>query len=209
MKKIIPVIVVSSLCLAACEMDTIEQTDETIEQTADNHALTDMINRLTTNSYQNGQSKNSGLQQTQSVPNLQNLIDEVEAEAFEDNEFLQLVTTSYTTPQATDIEAILTDANAVLVGLNLSSVVEDYITQVLDTDSETDLNSLEQTVVNDVQLTITEKKLLQDIIELKKDGNGDDDWEKRKIIGYAQGYRQSNANAVLNAVIIKVLKQNN
>lgn len=73
---------------------------------------------------------------------------------------------------------------------------------------------LNQTIQNDILITDTEKNMLIDLINLQSkyiqnyDGN-DDDWNRRKIISYVQGYTISKANAVLNVLIINVIEKEN
>ena len=144
---------------------------------------------------------------------LQDLINQIEAEALQDETFFNLVDENYSTPLAADIEAVLTDADAVLTNLNISTTVKNYVSSVLNTDTQTALTTLNQTIKSDVLLTTAEKAILADIIsfrnqQITEDGD-DDEWSSRKIIGYVQGYTISHANAVLNVLIIKVIEKEN
>lgn len=147
---------------------------------------------------------------------LQDLINQIEAEALQDETFFNLVDENYSTPLAADIEAILTDADAVLTNLSISTTVKNYVRSVLNTDTQTALTTLNQTIQNDVLLTSVEKKFLIDIAVLQNnyilDNGGDDDdedWNRKEIIGYVQGYTISQANAVLIVLIIKVIEKEN
>jgi len=133
---------------------------------------------------------------------------------YKDETFFNLVDENYSTPLAADIEAILTDADAVLTNLSISTTVKNYVRSVLNTDTQTALTTLNQTIQNDVLLTSVEKKFLVDIAVLQNnyilDNGGDDDdedWNRKEIIGYVQGYTISRANAVLNVLIIKVIEK--
>lgn len=142
---------------------------------------------------------------------LQDLINQIEAEAFQDETFFNLVDENYTTPLAADIETILTDADAVLTNLNIRTAVKNYVRSVLNTNTQTALTTLNQTIQNDVLLSTAEKAMLADIISFRNqqitEGGDDDEWGSRKIIGYVQGYTISRANAVLNVLIIKVIEK--
>lgn len=142
---------------------------------------------------------------------LQDLINQIEAEALQNETFFNLVDKNYSTPLAADIEAVLTDADAVLTNLSVSTTVKNYVSSVLNTNTQTALTTLSQTIQSDVLLTSVEKTLLADVIDLQNQhilGNGDDDnWDKKEIIAYVQGYTISRANAVLNVLIIKVIEK--
>ncbi|SRR5690606_35163154 len=144
---------------------------------------------------------------------LQDLINQIEAEALQNETFFNLVDKNYSTPLAADIEAVLTDADAVLTNLSVSTTVKNYVSSVLNTNTQTALTTLSQTIQSDVLLTSVEKTLLADVIDLQNQhilGNGDDDnWDKKEIIAYVQGYTISHANAVLNVLIIKVIEKEN
>lgn len=142
---------------------------------------------------------------------LQDLIDQIEAEALQDETFFNLVDENYSTPLAADIEAVLTDADAVLTNLNIRTDVKDYVRSVLNTDTQTALTTLNQTIKSNVLLTTAEKAMLADIISFRNqqitEGGDDDDWNTRNIVTYVQGYTISRANAVLNVLIIKVIEK--
>src|SRR5690606_32117058 len=72
---------------------------------------------------------------------LQDLINQIEAEAFQDETFFNLVDENYTTPLAADIETILTDADAVLTNLNIRTAVKNYVRSVLNTNTQTALTT--------------------------------------------------------------------
>src|SRR5690606_24816812 len=144
---------------------------------------------------------------------LQDLINQIEAEALQNETFFNLVDENYSTPLAADIEAVLTDADAVLTNLSVSTAVKNYVSSVLNTDTQTALTTLNQTIQNDVLLTTTERNLLADIVALRNihildnSGDDDDDWNTKNIVSYVQGYTISQANAVLNVLIIKVIEK--
>lgn len=145
---------------------------------------------------------------------LQELINQIEADALQDSGFTALVDENYRTPLAADIEAILQDPVTVLLNLSIKTSVKNYVVNILNTNTTTDLLVLNQTIQNDNFITTSEKNILSDVINLQSihiqnsDGN-DDDWNTRKIVSYVQGYTISPANAVLNVMIIKVIEKEN
>ncbi|WLD23145.1 hypothetical protein NU10_10560 [Flavobacterium dauae] len=186
--------------LCSCTVDDVSYNEKTEES---NSVL--VIDQL----FKTFENKTNKAHNKQS---LQDLINQIEAEALQDETFFNLVDENYSTPLAADIEAILTDADAVLTNLSISTTVKNYVRSILNTDTQTALNTLSQTIQNDVLLTSVEKAMLLDIIDLQKQnvlGNGiGDDWDKKGIIAYLQGAAQTKANAVLNTVIIQVLAGN-
>lgn len=204
-------ILLGSLFLIACTANTLDEIDEANKATnIDEYNVANIINRLS----QNYSNKTKGLKNKQT---LQALINEVEAEAMQDAGFLQLLTVAYTTPQAVNIDAIVTNSDLVLSNLNISVTTKDYVNALLSTQTIPHLNTLAQTITHDTQLTITEKTMLLEATDLQKqnilgNGNGGDDdkdWDKKGIVAYIQGATQSKANAVLNTVIIKVIEKEN
>jgi len=142
---------------------------------------------------------------------LQDLINQIEAEALQDETFFNLVDENYSTPLAADIEAVLTDADAVLTNLNIRTDVKNYVSSVINTNTQTALTTLNQTIKSNVLLTTAEKAMLADIISFRNqqitEGGDDDEWNTRNIVTYVQGYTISRANAVLNVLIIKVIEK--
>ena len=196
------------LLFAACTADSFNETaPQTVQTVANNNAaalISKLANRVAPSNAQ-----------SQEKQTLQGLIAAVETQAFADADFVQLLTADYTTPQAADIEAVLADADGVLNNLDFSATTKSYIGSILNTTKATDVDNLVQTITIGNQLTAEEKVLLYDLADLQKehllsddgDDRKDDSWKKNEIIGYAQGYHQTKANAVLNAVIIQVLAQ--
>lgn len=199
-------ILLGSLFLIACTANTLDEIDEANKATHIDPNVANIINTLS----QNYSNKTKGLKNKQT---LQELINEVEAEAMQDAGFLQLLTAAYTTPQAVSIDAIVTNSDLVLSNLNISATAKNHVITLLNTNSIGNLNNLIQTVVTDSQLTTNEKEMLYEVIDLKRqavlDNGGDDIWDKKKIVGYLQGATQSKANAVLNTVIINVIEKEN
>lgn len=199
-------ILLGSLFLIACTANTLDEIDEANKATHIDPNVASIINTLS----QNYSNKTKGLKNKQT---LQELINEVEAEAIQDAGFLQLLTAAYTTPQAVSIDAIVTNSDLVLSNLNISATAKNHVITLLNTNSIGNLNNLIQTVVTDSQLTTNEKEMLYEVIDLKRqavlDNGGDDIWDKKKIVGYLQGATQSKANAVLNTVIINVIEKEN
>lgn len=199
MKKTICIIALGCWFGIGCTSEETYNKEPLSENVMEQRDLYNLINRLT--------SKSTSVQHKQS---LQQLILQIEATALEDPDFEALVDENYTTPLAADIEALLNDADAVLAGLDIKTLVKSYVHSVLSTTTTTGLATLCQTVGVDTSLTTDEKAMLIDVTELRTTqllGNGeDDDWDTKEIIGYVQGYTQSKANAVLNVVIIEVLR---
>ena len=195
------------LCLALCTSCTVDEMQDTkkSEMLNNKNSVVGMVNRLA----KNVQNTTGNSQKKQS---LQDLIHTVEAQALQDPDFANLVNNQYTTPQAADIEAVLTDADGVLNNLAFSATAKTYMGSILNTTKATAIDSLVQTITISNQLTTEEKALLYDLADLQKeyllnDDGDDNNLRKNKIIGYAQGYHQTKANAVLNAVIIQILAQ--
>lgn len=199
MKKTICIIALGCWFGIGCTSEETYNKELLSEDVMEQRGLYNLINRLT--------SKSTSVQHKQS---LQQLILQIEATALEDPDFEALVDENYTTPLAADIEALLNDADAVLAGLDIKTLVKSYVHSVLSTTTTTGLATLCQIVGVDTSLTTDEKAMLIDVTELRTTqllGNGeDDDWDTKEIIGYVQGYTQSKANAVLNVVIIEVLR---
>lgn len=202
-------ILLGSLFLIACTANTLDEIDEANKATHIDPNVANIINTLS----QNYSNKTKGLKNKQT---LQALINEVEVEAMQDTGFLQLLTAAYTTPQAVNIDAIVTNSDLVLSNLNISATAKNYVNDLLSAQTIPHLNTLTPTITHDTQLTTTEKTMLLEVTDLQKQnilGNGnsvdDDIWRKRKIIAYIQGATQSKANAVLNTVIINVIEKEN
>jgi len=202
-------ILLGSLFLIACTANTLDEIDEANKATHIDPNVANIINTLS----QNYSNKTKGLKNKQT---LQALINEVEVEAMQDVGFLQLLTAAYTTPQAVNIDAIVTNSDLVLSNLNISATAKNYVNDLLSAQTIPHLNTLAQAITHDTQLTTTEKTMLLEVTDLQKQnilGNGnsvdDDIWRKRKIIAYIQGATQSKANAVLNTVIINVIEKEN
>ena len=204
-------ILLGALFLTACTTNGLNEVDKTNKATnIDEYNVANIINRLS----QNYSNKTKGLKNKQT---LQALINEVEAEAMQDAGFLQLLTAAYTTPQAVNIDAIVTNSDLVLSNLNISATAKNYVNDLLSAQTIPHLNTLAQAIIHDTQLTTTEKTMLLEAGDLQKqnilgNGNGGDDdkdWFKKKIAGYIQGATQSKANAVLNTVIINVIEKEN
>lgn len=202
-------ILLGSLFLIACTANTLDEIDEANKATHIDPNVANIINTLS----QNYSNKTKGLKNKLT---LQALINEVEVEAMQDTGFLQLLTAAYTTPQAVNIDAIVTNSDLVLSNLNISATAKNYVNDLLSAQTIPHLNTLTQTITHDTQLTTTEKTMLLEVTDLQKQnilGNGnsvdDDIWRKRKIIAYIQGATQSKANAVLNTVIINVIEKEN
>lgn len=163
---------------------------------------------------ENKTTSQNTVQQNKQELTLQQLINQIEVDAMQDSGFTALVDENYRTPLATDIEAVLQDPTAVLLNLSIKSSVKNYVGNILDTSTATDLFVVNQTIQNDILMTTAEKNMLTDVINLQSkhiqnnDGN-DDDWNTRKIISYVQGYTISRANAVLNLLIINVIEKEN
>ena len=200
------------LLFAACTADNFNETaSQNVQSVANNNAAA-LVSKLANRVAQSNA-------QSQQKQTLQGLIAAIETQAFADAAFVQLLTAGYTTPQAADIAAVLADADGVLTNLDFSATAKSYIGSILNTTKATDIDSLVQTIATGNQLTTEEKALLYDLADLQKeyllndDGDdekeegNDEEWKKNRIIGYAQGYHQTKANAVLNAVIIQVLAQ--
>src|SRR5690606_39380492 len=138
----------------------------------------------------------------------------IEVDEMHDSCINALVDENYRTPLATNIEEILQDPTAVLLNLSIKSSVKNYVGNILDTSTATDLFVVNQTIQNDILMTTAEKNMLTDVINLqsKHIQNNDgkhDDWNTRKIISYVQGYTISRATAVLTLLIINVIESEN
>lgn len=204
MKKLILFLLLGSLFLTSCTTDSFYPVEQ---QTVTNNDTSKLISKLV----EKQQAKNI---QQKSTGSLQDVINQIETIALQDPDFLKLVTDNYSPPKATDIEAILTNADSVLTNLNVTTLVKDFTNTILNTNKVAELNSLEQTIMQNLNLTVIEKTMLLDVIDLKKqnvsgNGNDDDIWLKKGIIGYLQGAIQTKANAVLNTVIIKTIEKQN
>ncbi len=193
-----------SLIFTSCSTDSYD----TLEQQNVTNDTSKLINKLV----EKHQAKNI---QQKGTGSLQEVINQIEATALQEPAFLQLVTNNYNTPQANDIDAIITDSDLVLSNLNIRTVAKNYVSTLLNTQTIANLNTLIQTIANDTQLTTAEKTMLLEATNLHKQnilentpGNVDD-WYKKGIIGYLQGATQTKANAVLNAVIIKTIESEN
>ncbi len=207
MKKGLALVLFGTLLLTSCTTDSFDTIEQ---QNISDQDVSALINKLV----QKYQAQNAGLHKKE-TGTLQNVINQIETTAMQDADFLQLVTTNYTTPQAVDIEAVLADSDLVLANLNVTTTAKSYITTILSINVLLDLNNIAQTIANHSQLTTAEKNMLLEVIDLHQtylegNGSGDDDiWYKKGIIAYAQGATQTKANAVLNAVIIKTIENQN
>jgi len=204
MKKLILFLLLGSLFLTSCTNDSFDTADQQTTTTSD---ASQLINILV----EKHQAKNLKQKGTRS---LLEVINQIETIALQDPDFLKLVTDNYSTPKATDIEAILTNADSVLTNLNIITGVKGFTNTILNTSKVAELSSLEQTIMQNLNLTAIEKTMLLDVIDLKKQnltayGNDDDVWLKKGIIGYLQGAIQTKANAVLNVIIIKTIENQN
>jgi len=204
MKKLILFLLLGSLFITSCTTDSFYPVEQQTTTTSD---ASQLINKLV----EKHQAKNLKQKGTSS---LLEVINQIETIALQDPDFLKLVSDNYSTPKATDIEAILTNADSVLTNLNITTVVKGFTNTILNTNKIAELNSLEQTIMQNLNLTATEKTMLLDVIDLKKQnltayGNDDDVWLKKGIIGYLQGAIQTKANAVLNVIIIKTIEIQN
>lgn len=204
MKNTIAFLFLCSFLFTSCTSDDSNYNIET-----DNSNVISTINRV-----ENKIASQTTVQQNKQKLSLQELINQIEADAMQDSGFTALVDENYRTPLAADIAGVLQDPAAVLLNLNIKNIVKNYVGNILDTSTATDLSLLNQTIQNDILITDAEKYILADVIDLhnkhlqNNDGN-DDDWNTRKIISYAQGYTISRANAVLNVLIIKVIEKEN
>jgi len=204
MKNIIVFLFLGSFLFVSCNSE-----DSIYNKETDNSNVISTINRVV-----NKTTSQTTVQQNKQKLSLQELINQIEAYAMQDSGFTALVDEKYRTPLAADIAGVLQDPAAVLLNLNIKNVVKNYVGNILDTSTATDLSLLNQTIQNDILITDAEKYMLADVIDLhnkhlqNNDGN-DDDWNTRKIISYAQGYTISRANAVLNVLIIKVIEKEN
>ncbi len=192
-----------SLFLNSCTNDSFEAQEQ---QTTTTSNASQLINTLVEKHH----AKNI---QQKGTSSLQEVINQLETTALQEPAFLQLVTTNYSSPKAIDIDAIIVNSDLALSNLNMRIVAKNYVNTLLNTQTIANLNTLTQTIANDNQLSTAEKNMLLEIIDLQKQhvlGNGNgDDWDKKGIIGYLQGATQTKANAVLNAVIIKTIENQN
>jgi len=204
MKNIIVFLFLVSFLFVSCNSE-----DSIYNKETDNSNVISTINRV-----ENKTTSQNTVQQNKQELTLQQLINQIEVDAMQDSGFTALVDENYRTPLATDIEAVLQDPTAVLLNLSIKSSVKNYVGNILDTSTATDLFVVNQTIQNDILMTTAEKNMLTDVINLQSkhiqnnDGN-DDDWNTRKIISYVQGYTISRANAVLNLLIINVIEKEN
>src|SRR5690606_33812604 len=191
MKNIIVFLFLVSFLFVSCNSE-----DSIYNKETDNSNVISTINRV-----ENKTTSQNTVQQNKQELTLQQLINQIEVDAMQDSGFTALVDENYRTPLATDIEAVLQDPTAVLLNLSIKSSVKNYVGNILDTSTATDLFVVNQTIQNDILMTTAEKNMLTDVINLQSkhiqnnDGN-DDDWNTRKIISYVQGYTISRANAV-------------
>lgn len=204
MKNIIVFLFLGSFLFVSCNSE-----DSIYNKETDNSNVISTINRV-----ENKTTSKTTVQQNKQKLSLQELINQIEADAMQDSGFTALVDENYRTPLAADIEAILQDPVTALLNLSIKTSVKNYVGNILNTNTTTDLLVLNQTIQNDILITEAEKNMLTDVINLQSkhtqnyDGN-DDDWNTRKIISYVQGYTISRANAVLNVLIIKVIEKEN
>lgn len=144
---------------------------------------------------------------------IEHIIQEAEYLAFQDPMFLNLVDENYSTPTESEILSIIEDSDLVLQNTSLSKTSKDYVSLILQLQDMQLLYILTLEIEQHTQISSKEKEILHDVIYLhtfnKGIGNGDgklepddDDWDKKKIIGYIKGYETSEANAVLNFIII-------
>ena len=204
MKNTIAFLFLCSFLFISCTSDDSNYNKET-----NNSNVISTINRV-----ENKTASQKTDEENKKKYSLQELINQIEADALQDSGFTALVDENYRTPLAADIEAILQDPVTVLLNLSIKTSVKNYVGNILNTNTTTDLSVLNQTIQNDILITDAEKSMLADVIDLQNkhlqnnDGN-DDDWNTRKIVSYAQGYTISPANAVLNVLIIKVIEKEN
>ena len=195
MKKIILGSLFISCTLFSCTTNDEISIDYNNELSSDNRM--ELLNKLS-----NSISTNENSFKKQSIAQI---IYQAEILAFQNQSFVSIVTNKYVTPKPEKIEEILIDPDTVLYNENLNSNVKTYITDIFYANEDSKYTDLESSILMDSSLTSDNKNMLLDILSIQIDGNhnGDDeDWKKRKIIGYVQGYNQSQANAIINYLVV-------
>lgn len=195
MKKIILGSLIISCTLFSCTTNDEITIDNNNELSSDNRM--ELLNRLS-----NSISTNENSLKRQSITQI---ISQAETLAFQDQSFVSIVNNKYVTPKAEKIEEILIDPDTALDNVVFNSNVKSYIIEIIDAIEDSKYSELENNILIDSSLTSDNKNMLLDILSIQIDGNhnGDDeDWRKRKIIGYVQGYNQSQANAIINYLVV-------
>lgn len=127
MKNIIVFLFLGSFLFVSCTSE-----DSIYNKETDNTNVISTINRV-----ENKTASQTTVQQNKQKLSLQELINQIEADALQDSGFVNLVDENYRTPLAADIEAILQDTVKVLLNLSIKSSVKNYVGNILNTNTTT------------------------------------------------------------------------
>lgn len=125
--------------------------------------------------------------------------------------FLAIMPTNFVAPTEVEVLAFLVNYEEAYNTLNLSIKMQYYLDFLIEETPE-EYHTLQQTIVHDVNLTLTEKEQLNFIVtlfreKLENDGNMDGDdpsWDVRNIVAIVSGYTNSPAHAVFNLALLRI-----
>src|SRR5690606_23792629 len=134
MKNIIVFLFLGSYLFVSCNSE-----DSIYNKETNNSNVISIINRV-----ENKTASQKTDEENKKKYSLQELINQIEADALQDSGFTALVDENYRTPLAADIEAILQDPVTVLLNLSIKTSVKNYVGNILNTNTTTDLSVLNQ-----------------------------------------------------------------
>lgn len=124
--------------------------------------------------------------------------------------FSSLKPVGFILPTETQAEFFLTDYEDSYVNLKVSSQMRSYLDVLVGMDA-LDYNMLTDTIHADFVLTSAEKVQLQFIVTCLIDAAGDPiedvTWTKKRIVAAIIGFEKSNANAVFNVALVKIIHE--
>lgn len=143
---------------------------------------------------------------------LEDKLIELESIAKNNTSFTALVSTTFVAPTATDVEVFLVDYESAYNTLQVSTKMRYYLDTLLE-ETRNSYEALEQLIIQNTELTTTEKDQLYFIVKIfqahaPSSGGGvtgdDPSWDVRNIVAVVSGYSQSAAHAVFHVALLRV-----
>lgn len=191
MKKIY-ICAVFGLLFASCSTD--EGQTEPVKYANEVHSVTtsDWSNVIT--------SIEQAAQDKTSYYSTKQMVSHVESKALANAGFVALIDSSYLAPTESEVKMVMnTDETQLINAMNYSATAKTYLKQLL-VDNKPWAVSPEANAL----LSAREVQLLQFAKEIN---DPDDDWNGRKPFAFAYGYQNSDARAVLFAVMAHEFKK--
>ena len=128
------------------------------------------------------------------------MISQVESKAFTNPSFVAMIDSSHLTPTETELKSVMNiDETQLINSMNFSITAKSYLKQCL-----VDKKGWSVSPEENPQLSTREVELLKFIQDIN---DPDDDWNGRKPLAFAYGYQNSDARAVLFAVLANQYKK--